>query len=155
MSTVDSTSPELSSRTVESFCSWSSHLFRGPLYIYIGAGPSSSRATCPNTEMRRRDRRYGTVKSDRSVVVVHHFKVGCTIGFQAAVSDTSGGKHPESTHQLIVRSRCLRRSNTDKTSVLYIRSLVSSVRRLSLHIRFRDVMTAQERPIRRVRSGRH
>ena len=49
----------------------------------------------------------GTVKSDRSVVVLHHFGLGHTIGFQAAVSDTSGGKHPESSHQLIVRSRCL------------------------------------------------
>ena len=38
-------------------------------------------------------------------------------------------------------------SNTDKTSVWYIRSLVSSVRRLSLHISFRDIMTAQLRPI--------
>ena len=68
---------------------------------------SSSRVTCPNTEMRRRDRRW-TVKSDRSFVALHHFGLGRTIGFQAAVSDTSGGKHPESTHQLIVRSRCLR-----------------------------------------------
>jgi len=41
-------------------------------------------------------------------------------------------------------------SNTDETSVWYIRSLVLSVRRLSLHIRFRDVMTAQARPIRQV-----
>jgi len=49
---------------------------------------SSSRATCPNTEMRRRDRRR-TVKSDRSLVVLHHFGLGRTIGFQAAVSDTS------------------------------------------------------------------
>ena len=46
-------------------------------------------------------------------------------------------------------------SNTDKTSVWYKWSLVSSVRRLSLHIRFRDAMTAKARPIRRVRSGRH
>ena len=43
----------------------------------------------------------------------------------------------------------------DKTSVWYKWSLVSSVRRLSLHIRFRDAMTAKARPIRRVRSGRH
>jgi len=49
----------------------------------------------------------GTVKSDRSVVGLHHFGLGRTIGFQAAVSDTSGEKHPESSHQLIVRSRCL------------------------------------------------
>ena len=51
----------------------------------------------------------GIVKSDRSLVVVHHFGLVGIIGFQAAVSDTSGGKHPESSHQLIVRSRCLRR----------------------------------------------
>jgi len=49
------------------------------------------------------------VKLDRSVVVLHHFGLGRTIEFQAAVSDTSDGKHPESLHQLIVRSRCLRR----------------------------------------------
>ena len=48
----------------------------------------------------------GIVKSDRSVVVLHHFGLGRTIGFQAAVSDTSSGKHPEFSHQLIVRSRC-------------------------------------------------
>ena len=30
---------------------------------------------------------YGTVKSDRSVVVLHYFGLGHTIGFQAAVSD--------------------------------------------------------------------
>jgi len=36
-----------------------------------------------------------TVKSDQSVVLLHHFGLGRTIGFQAAVSDTSGGKHPE------------------------------------------------------------
>ena len=40
-----------------------------------------------------------------------------TIGFQAAVSDTSGGKHPESSHQLIVRSRCLRRTVTQTQQV--------------------------------------
>jgi len=104
-----------------------------------------------------------TVKSDRSVVVLYfyHFGLGRTIGFQAAVSDTSGGKYPESSHQRIVglTSRCLRRIviQTKQVSGIYgLRSLVStSVRRLSLHIRFRDVMTAQARPIRRVRSGRH
>jgi len=57
---------------------------------------SSSRATCPHTEMRRRDIGDGTVKTDRSVVVLHHLGLGHTIGFQAAISDTSGGKHPES-----------------------------------------------------------
>ena len=59
----------------------------------------------------------GTVKSDRSVVVLHHFGLGHTIGFQAAVSDTSGGKHPESSHQKIVRSRCLRRIVTKTKQV--------------------------------------
>jgi len=49
----------------------------------------------------------GTVKSDLSVVVLHYFGLGRTIGFQAAVSDTSGGKHLESSHHLIVRSKCL------------------------------------------------
>jgi len=78
------------------------------------------------------------VKSDRSVVVLHHFGLGRTIGFQAAVSDTSGGKHPESSRQLIVRSRCLGNIVIDKTSVWYIQSLVSSVRSLSFHVRFRD-----------------
>ena len=59
-----------------------------------------------------------------NIVVVHHFELGRIIRFQAAVSDISGGKHPESSHQLIVKSRCLRHySNTDKTSVWYIRSL--------------------------------
>jgi len=49
-----------------------------------------------------------TVKPDWTVVVeLHYFGLGRTIGFQAAVSDTSGGKHPESSHQLTVRSRCL------------------------------------------------
>jgi len=95
------------------------------------------------------------VNSDRSIVVLHHFGLGHTIGFQAAVSDTFGGKHLESSHKLIVRSRCLAYSNTDKTSVLYVRRLVSSVRRLSFNIHFRDVMTAQARPIRCVTSGQH
>ena len=36
------------------------------------------------------------MKSDRSAEVLHHLGLGYTIGFQAAVSDTSGGKHPES-----------------------------------------------------------
>ena len=44
----------------------------------------------------------GTVKSDWSIVVLHHFGLGRSIGFQAAVSDTSDGKHPESLCQLIV-----------------------------------------------------
>ena len=47
------------------------------------------------------------VKLDRFAEVLHHFGLGRTIGFQAAVSDTSGGKHPESSHRLIVRSRCV------------------------------------------------
>ena len=48
------------------------------------------------------------MKSDRSAEVLHHFGLGRTIGFQASVSDTSDGKQPESSHRLIVRSRCLR-----------------------------------------------
>ena len=37
-----------------------------------------------------------TVKSDRSAEVLRHFGLGRTIGFQAAVSDTTGGKRPVS-----------------------------------------------------------
>ena len=50
----------------------------------------------------------GTVKSDRSAEVLHHFGLGRTIGFEAAVSDTSGGKHPESLHQLHAYNRLRR-----------------------------------------------
>ena len=82
------------------------------------------------------------MKSDRSVVVLHYFGLGRTIGFQAAVSDTTGGKHPESSHQVSAEY-----SNTDKTSVWSIQSLVSSVRRLSLHMRCRDVISAQARSV--------
>ena len=64
---------------------------------------SSSRATCPNTEMRRRDRRWDCeVRPVRCSSLHHHFGLGRTIGFQAAVSDTSDEKHPESSYQLIV-----------------------------------------------------
>jgi len=59
----------------------------------------------------------GTVKSDRSVVVLRNFGLGRTIGFQAAVSDTSGGKHPESSYHLIERSRCLWRTVTQTKQV--------------------------------------
>ena len=45
----------------------------------------------------------GTVKSNRSVVVVHHFGLVRIIRFQAAVSDTSGGKHPDSSHWRTVK----------------------------------------------------
>jgi len=75
------------------------------------------------------------VKSDRSTEVLHHFGLGRTIGFQAAVSDTSDGKHFRvltSANSKVQVSAAY--SNTDKTSVWYIRSLVSSVRRLSLHL---------------------
>jgi len=59
------------------------------------------------------------MKSDRSVEVglLHYFGLGRTIGIQAAVSDTFGGKHPESSRQLIVRSRCLRRTVTQTKQV--------------------------------------
>ena len=93
---------------VESFRSWSSHLFRGRL----GPGPSSSRATCPNTEMRRRDRRWDSEvrpvrcsSSSFQTRLYHRIPSSCL--------RPSGGKHPESSHQLIVRSR---HSNTDKTN---------------------------------------
>jgi len=53
------------------------------------------------------------MKSHLSVVVVlRHVGLGRTIGFQAAVSGTSGGKPSESSHQLIVKSRCLWRIAT-------------------------------------------
>jgi len=58
---------------------------------------SSSQATRPNTEMRRRNWRWDS-----------EVRLSRTIGFQAAVLDTSDGKHLESSHQLIVRFRCLR-----------------------------------------------
>jgi len=84
-----------------------------------------------------------TVKSDRSAEVLRHFGLGRTIGFQTAASDTSGRKHPESSHQLTVRSRCLRRIvNTDATSVWYIHVRRSLLCRLSLHVRVRDATTA-------------
>jgi len=77
------------------------------------------------------------VKSDRSAEVLHHFGLGRTIGFQAAVSDTSDGKHFRVLTSAAADSKVqvsAAYSNTDKTSVWYIRSLVSSVRRLSLHL---------------------
>ena len=47
----------------------------------------------------------GKVKSEQSIVTLHHF----SLGFQAAVSEISGGKHPaDSSHQPVVRSRCQR-----------------------------------------------
>jgi len=147
MSTVDSTSPELSIGRVESFRSWSSHLFRGRL----AAGPSSSRATCPNTEMRRRDRRWDSeVRPVRCSSSSFQTRIpsSCLRHFWWKASRV----HTSADSKVQVSAAY---SNTDKTSALYIRSLVSSVRRLSLHIRFRDVMAAQARPIRRVRSGRH
>jgi len=57
------------------------------------------------------------VKSDQSAKVLRHFGLGRTIGFHAAVSDISGGKHPESSHQLIGRSRCLLRTVTQTKQV--------------------------------------
>ena len=61
------------------------------------------------------------MKSDRTVVVLHHFGLGRTIGFQAAVAETSGKMHPESSHQLIVRSRCLQHivTQTKQVSGIY------------------------------------
>ena len=105
---------------VESFRSWSSHLFPGRCHVRSGGRlrdaltrsqraifacvSSSSQATCQNTEVSRRDG-YGTVKSDRSALVLHHFGLGRTIGFQAAVPVTSAGKHLESFRQLLLRAR--------------------------------------------------
>jgi len=105
---------------------------------------SSSRDTWLSTEMRRRDRRW-TLKSDRSVVVLHHFGLRYFWWKSSRVLASADSKVQVSAAY----------SNTDKISVRYIRSLVSSVRRLSLNIRFKDVMTAQARPIRHVRSGWH
>jgi len=42
----------------------------------------------------------GTVKSDQTVVALHHFGLGRTIRFQAVVSETSGGKHPQFLRKL-------------------------------------------------------
>jgi len=100
---------------------------------------SSSRATCPNTEMRRRDRRcdsevrpvpcstssFRTQSYHRILSLflssnnAHNSTMSIILhrGFQAALSDTSGGKHPESSHQLIVRSRCLLRTVTQTKQV--------------------------------------
>jgi len=119
---------------------------------------SSSRATCPNQKCVD-EIGDGTVKADRSAEVLQHFsssfqtRLDRTIGFQAAVSDNSGGKHPESSHQQTVRSRCLRhivtQTRQDKGVVYTVLGVeCQPVRRLSLRIRFRDVMTAQARPIR-------
>ena len=120
-------------RRIESFRSWSNHLFRGRpsgrrhvrsgdrlsdrftwscRAMFAGVS-SSSRATCPNQKCVD-EIGDGTVKADRSAEVLQHFsssfqtRLDRTIGFQAAVSDNSGGKHPESSHQQTVRSRCLR-----------------------------------------------
>jgi len=71
----------------------------------------SSRATCPNPEVSRRDRRWDNEVRAVRCIVLHHFGLGRIIRFQAAVSDTSGGnggKHPESSRQLTVRYRRLR-----------------------------------------------
>ena len=49
---------------------------------------SSSRATCPNTEMRRRDRRWDSeIRPVR--FSTSSFGLGRTVGFQAAVSDAN------------------------------------------------------------------
>ena len=115
---------------------------------------SSSRATCPNTEMCRRDRRWGSevrpVCCSTSFWTQSYYRTpsSCLRHFwwkASRVLTSADSKFQVSAAY----------SNTDKTSVWYIQSLVSSVRRLSLHIRFRDVMTAQVRPIRHVTSGRN
>ena len=99
---------------------------------------SSNRATCPNTEMCRRDRtRDSEVRPVRCSTSFHRIPSSCLRHFWWKASRVLTSAH--SKVQVFAAF-----SNTDKTSVWYIRSLVSSVRRLSLHIRFRDVMTAQE-----------
>jgi len=112
----------------------------------------SWRATCPNTEMRRRDRRWDSevrpVRWSTSLFQTrsyHRIPSSCLRHFWWKASRVL-----TSADSKVQMSAAF--SNTDKTSVWYVRSLVSSVRRLSLHIRFRDVMTAHVRPIRRVRS---
>ena len=106
---------------------------------------SSSRATCPNTEMRRRDRRWDSeVRPDRcstssfrtrSYHRIPSSRLGHFWWKASRVLTSADSKvHVSAAY-----------SNTDTTSVWYIRSLVTSVRRLSLHIRFGDAMTAQAR----------
>jgi len=84
----------------------------------------------------------GTATSDQSVAVLHHFRLR-HFWWKASRVLTSA----DSKVQVSVAY-----DNTHKTSVWYIQSLVLSVRRLSLHIHFRDVMIKHVRPIRRVRS---
>ena len=93
----------------------------------------------------------GTVKSDQSIIVLHHFGLGHTIGFQAAVSDISDGKHPESSGQLT--SRCLQHIVTLIRQVSCIYGAWCGVRGIYIH--FGDVMTAQAKPIRHARSRQH
>ena len=111
---------------------------------------SSSRAACPNTD-RIGD---GTVKSDRSVVVLHHFGLGCTIGLETAVSHfwwkTSGVLTlADSNVQLwhIVKQ-------TKQVSGIYGAWYQVSGACRSISVLETD-MTEQARQIRRVRSGRH
>ena len=67
--------------------------------------PVCRRQVEPHAQIPRcGDRIDETVKSDPSAEVLNYFGLGRTIGFQAAVPNTSDGKHPESSHQLIVRS---------------------------------------------------
>jgi len=77
-----------------------------------------------------------TVKSDQSVVVLHHFRLGRSIGFQAAVSASIWCFWWKASCRVLTSAhskpmvRCLQRIvNTDKTSVWYIGRLESSVRR--------------------------
>ena len=91
---------------VESFRSWSSQLFRGRRCgrrhvrsggqlsdtlmwswraMFAGVS-SSSRATCPNTELRRRDRRWDSEVRPVRWSILHLFGLGRWIGFQAVPS---------------------------------------------------------------------
>jgi len=120
--------------------------------MFVGVS-SSSRATCPNTEVHRRDRR---CDSEVRPFFTSSFR---TRSYHPIPSNYlrhfwwKASRVLTSADSKVQVSAAY--SNTDKTSVWHIQSLVSSVRRLSFHIPLGDVMTAQTRPIRRVRSGRH
>jgi len=49
---------------------------------------SSSPATCPNTQMCRRDRRWDS-EVRRVCCILHHFKLDRTIGFQAVFASVT------------------------------------------------------------------
>jgi len=139
---------------------------------------SSTRATCPNTEMRRRDKRSG---NEVSPVRCSSTSSCRTRSYHRIPSSCVGHFWWKAFRVLTSADRKVQvsvaYSNTDKTSVRACRCIfaletpslhsqsvrnlkreVTSCRKLlhtSLHIRFKDAITAQARLIRRVRSGRH